>query len=168
MSVSPSASLTVRHTPFTQTESPRRVSSVSLPTSITSRAMPPSPTEITRPVPSTSPVNKLLLRLERVQRHRDVFPHLLDGVDTELRRSCHAGDVQGAHERHPFGPEQFRGVEQGQLVGEPPSHEPSGRLSASLHQNAPDAPPAQLLEHEDEVQLPVHERRRHNLDARSA
>src|SRR5919112_6736273 len=168
MSVSASTSLTVRHTPFTETESPRRVSSARLPTSIVSRAIPPSPTEITRPIPSTSPVNKLLLRLERVQRHRDVLPHLLDGVDTELWRPCHAGHVQGAHERHPLGPKQFRGVEQGQLVGEPPPHEPASRLPASLNQNAPDAPPAQLLKHEEEVQLPVHKRRQHDRYAQCA
>src|SRR5919112_2890008 len=135
VSVLLSTSPTVRQTPFTQTLSPVRTPSDTLPAEMLRRNISPSPIEETRPTSSTSPVNTFLLSA-RVERHGDVIAYFPDFRDRELQRLCHLRSPQRSDHGYALRAEELRRVEQGQLVGEAHTDKSRSRLSTALDEQA--------------------------------
>src|SRR5215211_1663556 len=135
VSVLLSTSPTVRQTPFTQTLSPVRVPSDTMPAEMLRRNISPSPIEETRPTSSTSPVNTFLLSA-RVERHGDVIAYSPDFRDRELQRLCHLRSPERSDHGYALRAEELRCVEQGQLVGKPPADKSRSRLPPALDEQA--------------------------------
>src|SRR3712207_4182414 len=151
VSVRSSTSPTVRHTPFTETLSPARVPSDTLPVEMLNRSISPLPSDEMRPTSSTSPVNTFLL-IARVERDGDVISYLPDFRDPESQRLCHLRSPERADHGHALRAEELRRVEQGQLVGEPPADKARRRLAPALEEQAFDATSAQPIQYIEKVE----------------
>src|SRR5215208_472483 len=135
VNIMPSTSPRVKHAPFTQTLSPARTPTDTLPAEMLRRNNSPFPIEETRPTSSTSPVNTFLLSA-RVERHGDVIANFPDVRDRESQRLCHLRSPQCSDHGYALRAEELRRVEQGQLVGEPHTDKSCSRLSPALDEQA--------------------------------